>query len=119
MTKEEFGIEMIKFYKEFLIGSSKSVELLANIEKKFPKEYEVIKELKDDPKVLVSLSSEVPDNVKTVLFSVLVEASLLGSRMNKLFDLTNEEKETLATDIDKFAKKIEKELGGLIESKNQ
>ncbi len=112
---KEFGIELIKFYKEFLLGSSKAVELLASIEHKYPKNYKIIRELKDDPKAIVALSSNMSNEVKTVLFSIFVEASTLATRMNKLFDLSEAEKKTLAKDINTFADRIETQLSGLVD----
>ena len=112
---KKFGIELIQFYKEFLLGTSKAVELLAKIEKKYPTEYRVMKELKDDPKAIAKLSTDLPDDVKTVFFSIVMESSMLGERMNKLFDLDKKAKEQLSKDIKGFAERVEKEIGELIE----
>ena len=56
--RKEFGLALIGFYKEFLLGTSKSVQLLAGIEKRYPKEYEIIKQLKDDPQAISELSEK-------------------------------------------------------------
>jgi hypothetical protein len=113
---KNFGIELIKFYKEFLLGTAKSVKILADIEKKYPDSYKIIRELKDDPKAIIELSDSIPDDVKMVLFSIFVEASTLGQRMNRLFDLSKKEKEELSKDLEKFSDKVEKELDKLIKN---
>lgn len=112
--QKKFGIELIKFYKEFLTGSSGAVKTLANIEKEYPKEYKIVKELKDDPNAIVQLSDKLPDDVKNILFSIIIESSVLGGKMNRLFDLSQKEKEELAKRIDEFATKIETELTKLV-----
>jgi vacuolar-type H+-ATPase subunit I/STV1 len=113
--KKKFGYELIKFYKGFLLGSSDAVKTLAKIEKNYPKEYMILKELKDDPKAIIQLSNKLPDNVRNVLFSIIIESSTFGERMNRLFDLTQKQKEDLAKEIDDFAERVEKELNELEE----
>jgi len=114
--RKEFGLELIKFYKGFLLGSSDAVKSLAKIEKKYPNEYKILKELKDDPKVIVQLANKLPEDVRNVLFSIIVESSALGEKMNRLFDLSQKEKEKLAKEIDDFANRVEKDLNKLIEN---
>jgi DNA repair ATPase RecN len=111
--KKEFGLSLIQFYKEFLLGTAKSVSLLAEIEKKYPEQYQTIKELKDDPKAITQLSEKMPEEVKTFLYSTIIETSTLGSRMNRLFDLTQVEKEKLSKDMCDFAERFEKKVNEL------
>lgn len=114
--KKEFALELIKFYKEFLIGSSEAVSILAKIEKKYPKEYEILKELKDDPRAITELTKKMSNEEREVFLLIVVEASALGQKINKLFDLTQKEKENLAKEIEDFANRVEKKLSGLIKN---
>jgi len=107
---KEFGGYLINFYKEFLLGTSKSVEILAKIEKEYPEEYKILKDIKDDPTVIAKLSDKIPDDVKTILYSIIVESSALAEKMNKVFELSQEDKESLAKDIRKFSERVNNEL---------
>lgn len=116
MKDKEFGIELIRFYKEFLLGTSKSVEILAEIERKHPKEYQIIRELKDDPKAIILLTDKLPDDVRKTLLSIMVESSVLAQRMNMLFELSQSDKEKLSKDIKTFSEKVEKDLTEMIKN---
>lgn len=118
MTSEEdknrFGIELIKFYKEFLLGSSKAVLQLAKIEQDFPEQYKVIRSLKDDPEAIFEMTTKLPSEVKDTLILVIVKSSAIGRKMNQLFDLNVEQKKELASEIEKFSTDVENKLGGLV-----
>ncbi len=110
---KEFSGYLINFYKEFLLGTSKSVEILAKIEKEYPEEYKMLKELKDDPAAIAKLSDKIPDDVRTVFYFIVMESSGLAERMNKVFELSQEDKVILAKDIRKFSERVKNELNRL------
>lgn len=110
----EFGIALIKYYKSFLTGTSEAIKELAEIQSKYKKEYAIIRELKDDPRVFVKLSDDMPPEVKQVLFSIIIEASLIGEKANKLYDLSPQEQQKLADSMVQFGNKVEVELNKLI-----
>jgi len=114
-NQEKFGEELIIFYKEFLLGSSKAVEQLAQIQKDFPKQYELIKQMKDDPEMIEQITVGLSEEVKDTLLLVIVKASSMGKRMNNLFDLSADEQKTLAEDIQKFSIYVEKRMGAMFD----
>jgi len=114
--EKKFTLDLIKFYKGFLLGSAESVGMLAKIEKKYPKEYKLLKEVKDDPTAITELTKKMNDKEKDVFILTVVEASQLGQKMNKLFDLSQKDKESLAKEIEIFAEKVEVKLKDLVKN---
>jgi len=117
-SKKKFVRELIEFYKDFVKGSAKAVRTLADIQKKYEEEYETFVDLKEDPAQIEDLMKELSSEEKEVILLMLIKASSLGKRMNKLFDLPVEEKERLADDLDKFAEFAEKKLKELSRCQN-
>lgn len=113
--QKKFGFALINFYKEFLLGSSKAVGQLSNIQKEFPEHYKVMKELKDDPQAIEEITSGLPEEIKDTLLLIIIKASAIGKRMNNLFDLSIDEQKKLSEDINKFAEDVEKRMGALLE----
>jgi predicted flavoprotein YhiN len=114
MGKEkEFGLELIKFYKSYLTGSADAIESLAIIEKKYPKEYKLVKQTKDDPSAIMQLTNELSDEAKETFLYIMIRASSLGSKLNNVFDLSQQDKEKLAKDIREFSLTVEKKITGL------
>ncbi|MCL4376236.1 hypothetical protein M1558_01965 [Candidatus Parvarchaeota archaeon] len=110
----EFSKELIKFYKQMLEGPASSIETLAEIEEKFPDEYSIFKNLKDDPSTINTIVDKAPQDVKDALVIIMLKASNLGVKLSKLFDLTVEEKKQLARDLRSFGKETEGKLNKLI-----
>jgi len=113
-TKSNFSKELIKFYTEFLVGSANAIATLAKIEKDYPKEYKLFRELKDDP-ITFSRLTKMPEEIKDAFLIIILEGSSIGQRANKLFDLSRKEKEDLVKDMREFAKKVEDRLGTLLD----
>lgn len=111
----KFVKELIEFYRGFVTGSSKSIRILAEIEEKYPKQYRIINEIRWDPESVEKLMEELTDNQKELFFNIFIKASILGQRLNRLFELTIDEKKKLADDLDKFSEEVEKKLTKIIE----
>jgi hypothetical protein len=109
----KFGKELIVFYKEFLLGSSKAVEQLAQIQKEYPEQYKIIREMKDDPEMIEQITMNLSEDVKDTLLLVIVKASTIGKRMNNLFELNSDEQKKLSEDIKKFSEYVEKRISDL------
>ncbi len=112
--EKKFALELIRFYKEFLLGSSKSVVILADMEKKYPEQYQRLKQTKDNPQRLIELTIQMPDEVKETFLLIIVEGSVIGQKMNRLFDLSQDEKEKLAKEIEDFASRVDTKLKALV-----
>ncbi len=109
-NEKEFGIELIKFYKGYLVGSAEAIESLAKIEKEYPKEYKIVKRIKDDPSAIMQLTDEISEDAKQILFFIMIRASSIGTKINNVFDLTQKEKEKLAKNIRVFSETVEEKL---------
>lgn len=112
---KEFGIKLIEFYKEFLLGTAKSVKILSEIQDKYGEQYEILNSVKDDPLAINEIASKLDSEQKDALFYVVLGASGLAVRLNKLFELSQEQKEKLSNDIETFSKEVEVKLKKLIE----
>ena len=106
-TKIEFIEKLIEFYKEFTAGTSKSIKLLADIQKDYPNEYEKLQDLYNNPEVLSDIVGDMKSEVKDALILVIIKASAIGKKTSKLFELTAEEKYKLAQDLTDYAKFVE------------
>ena len=114
----EFTLELIKFYKSFIGSSSDAIKILVNIQKNYENEYKIMEELKDDPTILDELTNKLSPEEKNALILVFVKASGIGRKMNKLFELSVNEKEALIDELNKFAEFVEKTLKELIKEKS-
>jgi hypothetical protein len=117
--KKEFAIKLIEFYKSTITSSIQSIKILAEIQRNFPKEYEIMEELKDDPSIVDQLADVLPQEEKDTMILIFIKASAIGRRMNKLFDLTVEEKEKLIKDLEDFAEFAEKRMKESLERKEE
>lgn len=102
--------KMIKFFKGALASSSESVRALAEIQENFKDEYEALKDFQTEPALLDKLVDKIDEDQKDVLILIMGKASIIGRKMNNLFDLSVEDKKQLADDIDDFSKFVEKKL---------
>jgi len=110
----DFGIKLIEFYKEFLLGTAKSVKILSEIQAEFGAEYETLSSVKDDPLAVNEVASKLEPKQREALFYVVLGASGLAVRLNKLFELSETEKRKLSTDITAFSKEVEAKLKKMI-----
>lgn len=117
MTKEmkDFYNELINFYKDFITGSSDAIRALATIEQKYPKQYEIIREIKFDPSSIEKLTDNMSDKQKETFFMIFVKASLIGKKLTNLFELTHDQKIKLAEELDEFSVFVDKKLKELTE----
>ena len=106
-TKIKFTEKLIEFYKEFTAGTSKSIKLLADIQKDYPNEYEKLQDLYNNPEVLSDMVGDMKPEVKDALILVIIKASAIGKKTSKLFELTADEKYKLAQDLTDYAKFVE------------
>lgn len=113
----EFVDELIKFYATYVASSADAVDILAGIQEKFPEEYKMINDLKDDPTLIEEITSKMSDEVKNAVLLGLLKASSLGRRLNTLFELTAYEKKKLAKELREFAEDIKKDLEKIKRSK--
>jgi len=111
---DAFILDLIKFYGDFLVGTSNAVKTLADIERKYPTEYKILRVSKDNPDLILQLGEKLPETEKYVLFSIMVKSSNLGSRANKLFDLSQKEKLKLVRDMKKFSQEVQRDITKLV-----
>ena len=107
MANDDFGKKLINFYKEFLCGSAKAIELLAEIQIAYPKEYDVLIQMKNDPAMIEQFAGRLSTEEKDLILLAIIKASQLGSKMNNLFELSAADKRTLVSEINTYASWLE------------
>ena len=117
-TKHEFGMKLLGFYKEFLCGSAKAIELLAEIQTAYPKEYDILVQMKNDPTMIEQFTESLSTEEKDLLLLAMIKASQLGSKMNNLFELSANDKRVLISEINKYSSWLGISLKQLVERKS-
>lgn len=108
--KRELLKRLISFYRDYISGSAKAVDTLADIQEDFSDFYEIIDKVKSDPTLIDQVMAEMSEHDKETFLLILIKASMLGERMNKLFDLSVEEKRELAKDLREFSEFVDRTL---------
>lgn len=115
---EKFGIDFIKFFKNFVNSASKSLRELAEIQKNYPKEYMQFKEFQMDPTLMIKLFDEMDPNIRVRLIAILITSLSLSQKVNtNIFNLSAKEQIALAKEIEAFMKLAEKNLQEIQELK--
>jgi len=116
MVKEEknredkFLIELVSFYTKSLGEAASSVLILKKIQSDFPDKYKDLIELQEDPSALIEISNKMDPELSKILIELMVKASTLSRRVNKLFELSVDEKDKLAEDLRTFSKSMENNI---------
>lgn len=112
--KQEFVREFMEFYKEFIQGSAGSIETLADLQENFPNQYEVFQEVHEDPMGLLD-TDKLSEEEKDTLLTIVMRASSLGQRTQKVFDTSADEKRELSKDLEKFGDFVDEKLEDMME----
>lgn len=108
MEGENFITLFAKFYKEYFSASSDSIKLLADIQKKYPEQYDSIKKFSTDPQAIESIINELSPEDQSVLLKILLKAGIFGRKIALIFDLSPDEKIKLAAEMEDFAESLGK-----------
>ena len=112
--KESFAVLVTRFYSEYLLGSTDSVKILAEIHKRYEKEHELMKKAhKDndyDLPYIINKFDDLSEKAKNNLLLIIYKGSYLSKRLNKLFELTSVEKLELADDMIEFKEYAEEKI---------
>lgn len=109
-NKSNFIDKFAKFYGEYFTNTSKTVVLLADIQKEFGEEYNAIKEFGNDSKSINELIEKLPPEKQNLLLKMLLKAGKFGKDMVNLFESSEEEKRELAKELKDFGDLITKEI---------
>lgn len=112
-NEREFYLAVMKFYKESTGSFADSVDLLAEIEEKFPKRYAEFRDFQKDPSKFVNLTEKMKEeNVKAlfILLKILIRSSTLTQKVQNVLYLDIKEKRKLAKELRSFAEETEKDL---------
>lgn len=112
---KEFTLELIRFFKGTISGTSESVKSLTKIEEKFPEEYEEIRKSRLDPSMIDELMEKMNIEEKETFLLIFAKASYIAPKLSKLFELSLTEKKELAKTVDDYAVFVEKKLTELID----
>lgn len=107
---KELAKELIRFYKSSVCGTADSIKALIEIEEKFPTEYKKIREAKIDPSQIDKMMDKMSPKEKDTFFVIFAKASYIAPKLNRVFDLSLEEKKELITTIKSFGDFTEKKL---------
>lgn len=116
---KKFVQDLITFYKSYISGSTESIRLLAEIQEKFPDEYTLLLEIKNDPTRIEQITEELTEDEKGMLIMIFIRASELGRKIYNLFESSAEEKRKLANDLDNFSVYVDKKLTEFLEKRSK
>lgn len=105
---DKFISELIEYYELSMGDISKSIGKLAQIQDDYPKEYEEFLKISQRPDFLLEI--KISDQIKNILFELLLKSSTLTQKLNKLLDLTSSEKKALAEELEKYVKELKKKF---------
>lgn len=103
-----FVTELSKFYKTFLTDTINSIKQLAEIQRKYPQEYNKWVKVQKDPSALIELSNSLDEESRKTLIDLFVRASSLAKKIMIIYEMSIEEKEKLIKEINAFSESIEK-----------
>ena len=112
--EEKFVLELIEYLEFSIIGTADSVKKLAQIEKNYKKEYDIYRKSKLDPAQLDTLIKNASPELKNTLLIIFAKSSYIAPKLNKVFDLSLEEKEELSKTMEEFGKFVKAELKKLV-----
>ena len=109
-TDEElnFAKELILFYKQFVAGNVEAIRLLADIQEKYPKQYQNIQQIQNNPESISDVIVDIPPQAKDIVIFILLKASGLGRKASRLFDMNPTEQRAFATELNEFVDSVEK-----------
>jgi len=116
-SEKEFGKDLIKFYKEFIKGNSSAIKTLADIQDKYPEEYKLLEDLREDPTIVEKLSDKLTEEERNAIIIVLIRAAQLGRKTQNMFELSSEDKRKLAKELENFGEFVEKKMNELTEKR--
>ncbi len=105
----EFATAMIGFFDASIRNGATPIRLLADIQENFPKHYEVMLKIKDDPS-LITDNDSVPERVKSTMLLIVLKASKLGMESQRVYEMSIKEKREFANKLDEFSKFIKRKL---------
>jgi len=113
--KKEFSLKLIDFYSDYITNSAQAVKKLADIEREYPEQYQIIRQAKFDPMSIDKIMENMTSEEKEIFFTLFMKSSLLGRKLVNLFDITADEKDDLAKELLDLSKEISDKLSARIE----
>lgn len=107
--KEEatkFFNDLLDYYQLSIGGVIGSIDKIAEIQKNYPEQYQIFKNLSRDTNLILQLGKKLSDTQKTILFELLIKSASLSERINILTELTYREKKILSKDMKEFSEEL-------------
>jgi len=108
--KTKFVSLYSQFYEKFFSGTADAVELLADLQRDYSEEYNLIKNFNKDVDAMEEFIDNLPEDKQAILLKIFLKANKFGKDMVNLFDSTEQEKRDLATNLKKFASELKNEF---------
>lgn len=99
----KFFNELLEYYQSSMGGAIDSIDKIAEIQKNYPEQYEIFKNLSKDTNLILQLGKKLSDTQKTILFELFIKSASLSERMRILIELTYKEKKILSEDLKEFS----------------
>jgi len=110
-NKSEVFVDLLaKFYEKFLLGSAESVETLADIEKDYNEEYNMLKDFATDPDSINKLMEKLSMEKQTILLRMLLQSGKFAGDFANLLNLTEEQKRELSKNLKKFVEEMTRQI---------
>lgn len=111
---KEFIITLIEFYKESLCNSSATIKKLSELQRKFPENYDQFKKISLDPNVLPEVLAKLDDESRGILVDIYFKQDTLTRKTNLLLQMTADEKDIFAKELEDFGKLVDEKIKKLI-----
>lgn len=105
-TKDKFIKDFGVFYTKLFSETANAIDMLADLQKKYPKDFLSIQEIQKNPLVLAELSKKMGPDAQARLINILIQASSFNKRLTNLMESSEKEKRSLAKDLRAFGEKI-------------
>lgn len=116
---KKFFLGILEFYEKFLESTSDSIRKLAEIQKNNKERYEKFKDLSYDTDKIVEMIGGLDEEDRGIFLEMLLRTQSFQKRMGNLFDLSAEEQNKLANDLDEFIKYMKKKLKERMSEENE
>lgn len=105
--KDERFVDLLAtFYKKFFIGTAEAVDVLADIEKDYPEEYQMIKSFGDNPNSIEDLMEGLSSTKQSVLLKLLLKSGKFAKDFINLLNFNEQQKRNLSKELKDFASEM-------------
>ena len=104
VDKREFVNKVGQFYVGYFDSLANAVEILAEIQEKFPSKYKLLQEATRDPQTLLKLFETMSPDQKLGLFDLIVKSGQLQQKISGIHGMESKELLRFSYELKEFAR---------------